>query len=183
MSKVEWMMVVASRPDWAAKMTAFSTLATAIILLVTAIVALRQVGEARNARFAALAGDLTRRWDGILLRESRRAMIDHTAEEIRAIVERIYGGRADKKDETDYYRLQALPNFIESVAIMEDEISGLSIELVDRLWGGAIIAAWERWELSVDYVRSQPHAQRVFVNFERLAKSLEARRRAAYRGG
>ena len=106
-------------------------------------------------------------------------MIGFTAEQIREIVERLYTGTASETDESRFYRLSALPNFIECVAIMEAELAGLSLPLIDRLWGGAIIATWERWEPAVEYVRSQPHAEKVFVNFEVLARRLAERRTGA----
>src|SRR5581483_3250777 len=162
--------------------TAVGTCVTALILLVTAILVLRQLKEARErrqtelsrveeaqkARFAQLAADLTRRWDEPLLRDSREAMSALTADGIQALVKRIYQGNASADDAGEYYRLQALPNFIESVAVFEDEFAGLSLELVDRLWGGAIIRAWDRWELATTYVQSQPNAQHVYAEFQQL---------------
>ena len=84
------------------------------------------------------------------------------------------------RDEIEaYYTLQALPNFIEGIAVIEDEFEGLSLDLVDRLWGGVIIRAWERWSMAVEWVREESQAtaaDRAFENFERLAKSLAAKR-------
>jgi len=103
----------------------------------------------------------------------------HGHEEIRDIIKANYTKKATEDEIEAYYTLQALPNFIEGIAVIEDEFEGLSLDLVDRLWGGVIIRAWERWSMAVEWVRDESQAtaaDRAFENFERLAKSLAARR-------
>jgi hypothetical protein len=145
----------------------------------SSLFAVNQLREAEKSRYAALAADLTRRWDEPLLASSRQAMSLHGHEEIRDIIKANYTKKATEDEIEAYYTLQALPNFIEGIAVIEDEFEGLSLDLVDRLWGGVIIRAWERWSMAVEWVREESRAtaaDRAFENFERLAKSLAARR-------
>jgi hypothetical protein len=145
----------------------------------SSLFAVNQLREAEKSRYAALAADLTRRWDEPLLASSRQAMSLHGHEEIRDIIKANYTKKATEDEIEAYYTLQALPNFIEGIAVIEDEFEGLSLDLVDRLWGGVIIRAWERWSMAVEWVREESQAtaaDRAFENFERLAKSLAARR-------
>jgi hypothetical protein len=156
-----------------------SAIGTPVVIIVSALFALNQLREAEKSRYAALAADLTRRWDEPLLASSRQAMSLHGHEEIRDIIKANYTKKATEDEIEAYYTLQALPNFIEGIAVIEDEFEGLSLDLVDRLWGGVIIRAWERWSMAVEWVREESQAtaaDRAFENFERLAKSLAARR-------
>jgi hypothetical protein len=156
-----------------------SAIGTPVVIIVSALFALNQLREAEKSRYAALAADLTRRWDEPLLASSRQAMSLHGHEEIRDIIKANYTKKATEDEIEAYYTLQALPNFIEGIAVIEDEFEGLSLDLVDRLWGGVIIRAWERWSMAVEWVREESHAtaaDRAFENFERLAKSLAAKR-------
>ena len=156
-----------------------SAIGTPVVIIVSALFALNQLREAEKSRYAALAADLTRRWDEPLLASSRQAMSLHGHEEIRDIIKANYTKKATKDEIEVYYTLQALPNFIEGIAVIEDEFEGLSLDLVDRLWGGVIIRAWERWSMAVEWVREESQAtaaDRAFENFERLAKSLAAKR-------
>jgi hypothetical protein len=156
-----------------------SAIGTPVVIIVSALFALNQLREAEKSRYAGLAADLTRRWDEPLLASSRQAMSLHGHEEIRDIIKANYTKKATEDEIEAYYTLQALPNFIEGIAVIEDEFEGLSLDLVDRLWGGVIIRAWERWSMAVEWVREESQAtaaDRAFENFERLAKSLAARR-------
>jgi hypothetical protein len=162
---------------WPDDLTAISTAATAIILAITAIVIWRQLREAESTRYAALAADLTRRWDEPLLSSSRREVLPLSPEELRDIIKSAYEGTpVDPSELERFYLLQAVPNFIEAIAAIEHGLGGLSIEFVDRLWGGAIIRTWQKWSLAVEYVQAQPGAERAFKNFEWLATRIAWRR-------
>jgi hypothetical protein len=77
-----------------------------------------------------------------------------------------------------FYTLQALPNFLETLAVVEYDVEGVSLDLVDRLWGSAITRAWERWELAMRIIRRRLKEVHVYENLE-----LFALRVAAYRAG
>jgi hypothetical protein len=162
--------------ETAETMIAWATLGTAVILGVTAVVIWAQLRETQSSRFATLAADLTRRWDEPLLAECRRETVGHSQEELRDIIKANYDGTATVSETKHYYMLQMMPNFVESIAAIEGEFSGLSVEFVDHLWGGTIIRAWQKWSLAVAYAQSQPGAEKAFENFERLARKLAKRR-------
>ena len=153
-----------------------SALATPVIIVVSAVFAVNQLREAEKSRYAALAADLTRRWDEPYMVLSRKAMSTHSHDQIRDMIAAIFEDEPTGEEIDAFYNLQALPNFIETLAAVEEEFSGMSIEFIDRLWGSAIISSWERWLPAVMFVRDQPNGESAFKNFERLAESLEKRR-------
>jgi hypothetical protein len=173
-------------PEWAGPMDLtpggvswtdeVTTIGTPVIIAVTAFFALRQIRESERSRYAALAADLTRRWDEPPMVASRKAMITHTHEEIRDIIAATFEEGTTEAEADSFYTLQALPNFIETLAAIEYEFGGLSLDFIDRLWGSAIISSWGRWSLTVDFVRDQPNGENAFKNFERLVDVLETRR-------
>jgi hypothetical protein len=70
-----------SDPNWAEQVTAIATAVGVIGLLATigvAIVAGRQVREARHARQSQVAADFVRRWDEDALVETRR-LVGHVS--------------------------------------------------------------------------------------------------------
>ena len=154
------------------------TALTAAILFFSAIFALRQLRETKNTRYAELLADLTRRWDEPLLRSARIAMAKRSPQEIETIVRDEYEGRGTPESEKIYYELQALPNFVEGIAVIQDETKGLTVPIVDRLWGSTIIVAWERWEPAVKYLQSRPlpYSKRNYRNFEELARLVKEHR-------
>ncbi len=176
-------LTVESEPHWTDYAIAGATIASTLILLGTAIYiglqvsqAGKQVKETEKTRYAALAADLTRRWDEELVSNSRRLNSQRTHDDILEIVKATQGEHAAN----DYYTLQALPNFIEGIAAIEDEFGGLSLEFINRLWGGVILRAWGRWEATAVWVRSQPEAGAAYRNFQDLAARLsELRERQA----
>jgi len=160
-----------------------AAIGTPVVILLSAFFALNQLRESEKSRYAALAADLTRRWDESLLVASRKAMITHSQEEIRDTIAATFEEGTTEAEADVFYTLQALPNFIETLAAIEDEFGGLSLDFIDRLWGSAIISSWKRWSVAVEFVRSQPSGQKAFENFERLAKTLEKRRAATTSAG
>jgi hypothetical protein len=155
-----------------------SAIGTPVIILLSAFFALMQLRESEKSRYAALAADLTRRWDEPLLVASRKAMITHTADEIREMIAATFEEGTTDEEAKTFYNLQALPNFIETIAAIEDRF-GLKLDFIDRLWGAVIISSWDRWSSTVDFVREQPNGKNAFKNFERLADDLRKRRAEA----
>lgn len=155
-----------------------AAIGTPVIVILSAFFALMQLRESEKSRYAALAADLTRRWDEDVVANSRRFGSLHTADDVLRIIEANYAAGTSDDDIEAFYKLQALPNFIEGIAAIEDEFGGLSIPLTDRLWGGVIIRTWDRWSPAVDVVRKQPGYEQAFKNFESLAIELRDRRAA-----
>ena len=85
----ESLLVFAEGPDWAAKMTAWGTLATALILGVTGFVVWRQLRDAKKTRHGGLLADLSRRWDEPLMVESQRLFARYSTSGIVDLVEKL----------------------------------------------------------------------------------------------
>ena len=128
-----------NEPTWADVVAAVSAAITAIVVFGTAVFALRQLKEAEKTRYAALAADLTRRWDEPLMAASRRLMSQRTHKEIRAVLKANYMGTATKTQRSEYYTLQALPNFIEGIAAIEDQFGGLKLEFIAPAPGQTVL--------------------------------------------
>ena len=145
---------------------------------ITAVFALHQLREAEKSRYAALAADLTRRWDEDSLIESRRALIMHNHDEIRDIIAATFKDGITDEEADAFFVLQKLPNFIETLAAIESEF-GLEREFVNRLWGSVIVSSWDRWSAAVEFVRDQPGGENAFKNFQRLVDDLRELRAKA----
>jgi hypothetical protein len=161
---------------WALWLTAGGTIATAGILLGSAIFALWQIRESVNTRSAGLLADLSRRWDEPLLRSARFAIGRRDQREIAHIARRMWVGSATTEIERTYYEMTPLPNFIEALSVIEHDVSGISLRLVDRLWGGTILGAWEKWRLAILLIRRHSDNPTSYENFESLVARLEAHR-------
>lgn len=148
---------------------------TPVLIVLSAFVALMHLRESEKSRYAALAADLTRRWDEPHMVEARTAMITHSRKEIRDMIAATFSDGTTEAEAGVFYTLQTLPNFIETIAAIEDKF-GLKLDFIDRLWGAAIISSWDRWSLTADFVREQPNGKNAFKNFERLAEDLRKRR-------
>jgi ABC-type transport system involved in cytochrome bd biosynthesis fused ATPase/permease subunit len=160
---------------WAEKMLALSTLASAVVLGLTVIAVFAQLNESQKTRLAALVSDLSRRWDEEAFRAARIKMTNATPNEIRQLVERAYHDPAERNKE--FYDLQALANFLETLGVLEALSGGLTIELIDGLYGSSILNTWISWEPTVQFLRSRPpHPGTAYQNFQALYLKIKDRR-------
>ena len=168
------MLSVAHTPWWEnwPAITAIGTAATATILLGSAVFALWQIYEGVNTRASELLADLSRRWDEPLLRDARFAIGKRDVWEIAATARRMWVGTASLADERVYYEMTPLPNFLEALGVIEGEVSGISLPLVNRLWGGTILGAWDKWELAIRLIRRHSNNDSSYSNFEGLVNRL-----------
>jgi hypothetical protein len=169
-------LVIEAALTWPEKMLALSTLASAIVLGLTALAIFAQLFESERTRLAALVADLSRRWDEELLRGARIEMTRSTPDGIREIVEAAY--REPKNDHKTFYDLQALANFLETLAVLEAQSGGLRIELIDALYGSSVLHTWESWQPSVKYLQSlqPPGSRTAYESFEGLYLKIKERR-------
>jgi hypothetical protein len=168
--------LVTTTVTWTDKMIALSTLASAVVLGLTALAIFAQLGESERTRLAALLADLSRRWDEDLLRTARIEMARWKPGEIRQIVEAAYLDR--QSDHPEFYKLEALANFLETLGVLEAQSGGLTLELIDSVYGSSVLNTWKSWQPSVDYLRSlQPRGrQTAYESFERLYLEIRERR-------
>jgi hypothetical protein len=161
-------------PDWAVQLTAFATLATAVILLITALVAATQVDDARKTRHAQLIVNLSRRWDEITT--SEELYTKYSRDKLVELVSKIYASGATEQERKVFVALIELPTLIETIGVLERE-ENLALRIIDELWGLPIRHTWAAWESAVARLREVSSAPSAYENFERLAQRLEAYRR------
>jgi hypothetical protein len=154
--------------DWAA----LAAWTTAAILLVTALFALWELRGSEQTRYAELLADLSRRWDEPLLANARRRIATLSAVDLEDLVLRMAEQRVSVQEGITYYRIQPLPNFIETLAVLEYDVSGLSIEILDQLWGSNILSDWDRWEPAIRALRVRTVDDTIYANFELLANRI-----------
>lgn len=159
-------------PAW---VTAAATLGTGIVLVVTAVFALRALEDARGTRHGALVTDLSQRWDDVLTVDSMRLYTDHGPQGITELYERLYTGLVvPSADDLDLlYRLGRWPNLIETVGVLHSE-DVLSTDIVYKMWGPQIVAAWRVWAAPIYRLRELEEYPVTFRYFERLAVAMLA---------
>jgi hypothetical protein len=136
-----------SDPNWAEQVTAIATAIGVIGLLATigvAIVAGRQVREARHARQSQIAADFVRRWDEDALVETRRLVAQfETKEELRAAFLRFIDANAPQA-----YVLYRELDYFEQIGALE-QVGAMNFDLLRLLLGRRLIDRWEMWQPSI----------------------------------
>jgi hypothetical protein len=160
--------VVAATGGW--------TIATAVATIVLAagvLFAFWQLRDAQKSRHAALATDLSRRWDEPALLKAQEAFSKATNKTIRDQAEILYADRdanRAKYDETvpAFLAMQALPNFLEHIGSLEKQ-GAIPLPVVDDLWGGAILVAWRHWRDAVQLMRDETGRETIYEDFRVIA--------------
>jgi hypothetical protein len=158
---------------WTDKLVALATLAGTVALVVTACLAIWGLVDAQRTRLATLVSDLTRRWDEPLMRRARLEFSSLEPDELLNIVQASYQAPRGPEDRI-YLRLQALPNFFEYLAVLEESTRGVDVEMINRLWRNAILITWRRWEPTIQWIRDEGGTRTYYANFERLAREIWA---------
>jgi hypothetical protein len=123
-------------------MTAGATL----LLVLVALGALRQIGEAKKARLAQTGADFSRRWDEDGVVKSRLLIRKlRTAEEIKAAFLKGKEPNATDDELVEYFVLQIVPNYLEDLAILES-LGAFDPRFVEESLGAIIRAQWRLWK-------------------------------------
>ena len=110
--------------------------------------------------------NLSRRWDEPLIVDSIRAFSEAGVPKIIALFDRLWTPtqlpkrgwrrrralRSHDRDLRLFALLSAWPNLIETIGVLWDT-RAITTEVVYKMWGGAIVGAWDRWERPVDHLR------------------------------
>jgi hypothetical protein len=137
-----------SDPNWAEQVTAIATSVGVIGLLATigvAVVAGRQVREARHARQSQIAADLVRRWDEDALIETRRMVAGFKRKEELSAAFQDYIAR----NSPEAYVLYRELDYFEQLGALE-EVGAVNFDILRLLLGQRLIDRWEMWKPSVD---------------------------------
>jgi len=104
--------------------------------------------------------------------QAQKLFADYTTEGIVTLVHKVYeGGGATDEEVGDYTTLEALPNLWETIGVLEAE-GAISLSVIDRMWGAAIIQGWAGWEEPVARLRTATQTPGSYAYFERLANKL-----------
>ncbi len=170
-------VVIDQGVDWASATTAIATVATALILLVTAILALRSLADARRTRDGQLVVDLARRWDEPLIVQSLEMLGNHSSDALAELVRKVYESHQAATDAEleEFQVLCAAPVLIDMIGVLESE-GVISAGIIYKMWGPLIVTAWSAWCDAVKVMQGlddnpQP-TNPPFVYFERLIPRL-----------
>jgi hypothetical protein len=155
-------------PNWAEQVTAIATAVGAVGLLGAigaAVIAGRQVKEARKSREAQMAGDFLRRWDEDALVEARQLVGQFPSPD--ALAQAFQGFIASNS--TEAYILYRELDFFEQLAALE-HLGHFDFELIKLLLGQSLVSRWEIWKPSLDLVGGGSNP---YPLFEDLAKKMQ----------
>jgi len=159
----------------AAWITAGATVGGTLILLATAILALRSLADAKRTRHGQLVVELSRRWEAPELRATLQEYGRIQNAGITQLIDKLFGGQqtASKQDLDDFNTLAAYPNLIDTIGVLESE-GVIDSRLIRKLWGPLIVSQWRGWEQAVDHVRKYDNqdAEATYRYFESLAKEM-----------
>jgi len=162
-------------PSWTDQTTAVATAATALILLVTAIVAIRGIQDGQRTRHGQLTLDIAKELADPRMTESMRLFGNHGNAGITVLVQKLYGGTgtATPEELDTFWKLVAVPTLMEGIAVLESE-GVLSARVIHKMWGPLIVGFWAGWEQAITEIRThdEQDAQASFTYFERLAERM-----------
>jgi hypothetical protein len=132
----------------------------------------RQLRDARRTRHGELLTELSRRWEETPIIRSQRLFSAHGSEGIVALVRKVYEqGGATEAEVEEYTTLESLPNLWELLGVLRAD-RAISLSVIDRMWGAAIIRAWDEWQAPIERLRNVTQNATTYVNFEELAAEL-----------
>lgn len=151
--------------DWPAWLIAIGTL----ILALGVLFAARQLREARIARLAEAAGEVSRRWDDDQL-IAARAEVDKYRSDVE-LRDAIVRGMRDGED-VNINLLLREANFFDDLGLQEI-LGGITLQWIEFSTGQIVVDRWELWSLAVDEMRKlDPTPPSAYGNFEALAKQI-----------
>ena len=157
---------VVSGFDLPAWLTAIGT----VILAAGVLLAARQLREARIARLAEAAGDISRRWDEDELIDAR-AEVDKYGSDVE-LRDAVVRGIRGEDDNVNLDLLFREAGFFDDLGLQEI-LGGISLQWIEFSTGRIVVDRWELWSLAVDEVRKlDPEPPPAYGNFESLANQL-----------
>ena len=124
-----------------------------------------------------LLTDLSGRWDDAAFVESQHVSLRYGAGDLVALIGKIYGEDGPTDEErNDLRKLEAIPNFWETIGVLAVE-GAVSVSVVERMWGDAVLADWGAWDDAVDRLRELRKIPDAYLYFEGLAEAIKTQRR------
>jgi hypothetical protein len=110
--------------------------------------------------------ELSRRWDDELIVTSRHMAGQYSPARLQRRLEFL-----ESRQHPDYDILMREPNFLEDLAILEQE-GAISFEMIKKSLGGTVTGEWDHWKPTVLWMRGDQEYDLVFEHFEKLAERL-----------
>lgn len=165
-------------PEWT------TAIATAVLAIATAtlagaaIVALRELNEAKRDRHAQVFADIGRRWDDPPMAEALQAEAVLTKEELAELAARAlppegapqYVVNAAMRADAELVVLLRVPNFFEDLMLITEE-GGINMPAMSRNFKGLANAEWKKWEKAIGVIRER-NDEYAFTQFEKLVKEM-----------
>lgn len=172
--------------DWPAWISAGASVATLLIIFVTAWLAYRGLRDARRTRHGQLITDLTRDWTQPPMVEAQSLHGKYAETGIVSLVENVFGPTSQEATDDelgDWSKLALVANFIEALGVLESE-RVISATVVYKMWGGAILSAWPAWDEAIEKLREYDDEPDTFEHFEKIANEMKriSEKRRASRG-
>ncbi len=154
----------------------FAAIGTFGVLLVTAVIATRSLRDDRRTRHGLLLTELQKQWSDPAIMTAIAVLNPPPKIALRRLVKAMWDTKAPlpSQPERDAWRdIAPLPNFIEYIGVLAHrDAAGLDPDLIYRIWGGAILDAWDKWDTSVVALRRYTGQPETFINFEELAQRM-----------
>lgn len=165
---------------WADKMTAISTLVSAVILAGAIGVAIWTVLDARKTRHAELLVSLNAQWRAVLKENDATSLMRNYREpRILDLVDRLFGpGRSRRSQRTRdieaWERLMAVVDMIETMGVLQSH-GALDYDVIYDMWAAGIDDTWQQWKNAVVRVRGYTGRPETFNHFEAVGQEIERR--------
>jgi hypothetical protein len=162
--------ILASAPNWAERLTAWSTLALAIgvgAAFIGTLLARKSIKETVNSRHAQIALEMTGRWDGDI-RSIKQSVASISSEQLAKRV-----AKGERRNSNDFYDLERFANYFEQLGTLY-KLGVLELSWIDELLGSSVMEYWDLWSPSV--LVDRPRHPKLYENWELIAGQIHQRR-------
>jgi hypothetical protein len=159
--------------DWPAWVSAGATVATCLVIGLTAFFAWRALRDARLTRHGLLITEIMRDWTQPTVIEANHLHSSYGGTKIAELVKIMFapGEEPEQKDIDDWAQLALVANLIETLGVLASE-KAVTAEVVYKMWGGAILTAWPKWEEAIGLLRKYDNEPDTFIYFEAIATDI-----------
>jgi hypothetical protein len=148
------------------------------VVLVTAVLALLALVDARRTRHGQLVVEILRDWSTREAEEAHALHGELTEDKLVALTDRLFKPPRTRpsteeleKDLTTWNQLVRLANLVEALGVLASE-KAIASKTVYKMWGGPILEAWPKWDEAVKRLRRYVEEPDQFQYFEEIAVKM-----------
>ena len=133
--------------DEASRISAGAAVLTLGVVIVTAWFALSGLRDARRTRHGQLVIEAMRDWTSPDATQAHALHAAYPERKIIELVDKMFkpGLQATDDERADWEKLSLVANLIEALGVLCSE-RAITPEVVYKMWGGAILSAWPKWD-------------------------------------